>query len=118
MFGSAENAKVPATTPTPAFVLFAVANCGMVMMPATRGLISSLVGRGDQGKALGLVANVEALAATTAPVIWGYCYRSTVAWMPGFTFFVVGGTVGVALLLSLGLRAPRAAACAEGLHGW
>ena len=59
-----------------------------------------------QGKALGLVANIESLSAIVSPVVWGYVYRASVGWSAGLAFFAMGGTAGVAFALSLGLRAP------------
>jgi MFS family permease len=97
------------TDGTSLFMLYGASGLAYACLPTMRGLVSSLVGGDDQGKALGLVANIETFISTLAPVVWAGVYRSTVGWMPGFVYYVVGGTGGVALLLSLNLRAPHAA---------
>ena len=43
-----------------------------------------------QGKALGLVANIESLSAIVSPVVWGYVYRASVGWSAGLAFFADG----------------------------
>ena len=87
-------------------VVYACLGLGYVFFPASRGLASALVGADDQGKALGLIANVESLGAIVSPVVWGYVYRATVGWSAGLAFFAMGGTAAVALALSIGLRSP------------
>ena len=62
-----------------------------------------------QGRALGLIANIEALGAAVVPLIWGYCYDATVGWQPAFPFWMTAGIVGLGFCCALGLRIPSAA---------
>ena len=55
------------------------------------------------------MAIIEAFGTSFSPIAWGYIYRDTVAALPAFTFYCIGGANAAAFLLALCLRAPAAA---------
>jgi hypothetical protein len=54
-----------------------------------------------QGDVMALRCFMQTLMGLLAPLVWNYIYAETVAWEPGFAFFVMSGVLFGTLVLSL-----------------
>jgi hypothetical protein len=79
------------------------AGFGAVSLPIARGIISH-GSKGGQGVLFSTIALIQQVGAIVDPVVYGWVYRSTLDYAPGFVFLLAGGFCFIGLLFTAGLN--------------